>query len=754
VLEHIGRYRVERMLGTGAFASVYMATDEALDATVAIKVLAENWAHDEDIRRRFSEEARILWRLDSDHIIRVHTVDQLPDGRPYFVMDYADAGTLADRMRDRRAGGGQYSVDDAVRISIDIADGLAVAHRQGIVHRDLKPSNVLFRTSSGRAVRLVLADFGIARSLESARGSTIAAGTPHYMAPEQAQGQAERASDVYAAAVILHELLLGDPPFPFDSAGQVLRAQLTETPADVRVRRPDVPAPIAELIARGLALEPTHRPADGDAWKAALQAAAGQQPMPPQGATLGPGDIDRAGATLGPADMPTPIMSTPPPGPPPPYSAPAEVTPAGAPKRRNQTPMVIGALVVVIAIVVAAVVLKGGKASAGEIILAPKNAPGANPFTPSVVPTAQTTPTFTSPTVPPTQKGATGSVSGSTPGLYGGTRQLGVCDPGQLVSFLKANPAKARAWAGALNISTNQIESYVASLTPVVLRTDTRVTNHGFVNGSANPIQSVLQAGTAVLVDSYGVPRVKCYCGNPLSEPKAVAGKPSYGGDQWPGFSPTQIIVIAPTVVIDKLVIVDVGTGQPFVRPLGTSGAADTDAPPNIDIFGGATQTTTATTAPPATTPPTAPPGNPVSISSEGAVTATSTYSSQFPVSAGVDGDPRTSWFSAGARDGNTTTYTWTGQRDDRITQVTIVGNAQNSDPANRRGYGYGSVVIQIVDGNGNVVYEQGFSGPSTAVNEVDAHMNVVGRRVILKLSNRESPDCGGFGELNIVASR
>ncbi|MBV9934829.1 MAG: serine/threonine protein kinase, partial [Actinobacteria bacterium] len=366
MLEHIGRYRVERMLGTGAFASVYMATDEALDATVAIKVLAENWAHDEDIRRRFSEEARILWRLDSDHIIRVHTVDQLPDGRPYFVMDYADAGTLADRMRDRRAGGGQYSVDDAVRISIDIADGLAVAHRQGIVHRDLKPSNVLFRTSSGRAVRLVLADFGIARSLESARGSTIAAGTPHYMAPEQAQGQAERASDVYAAAVILHELLLGDPPFPFDSAGQVLRAQLTETPADVRVRRPDVPAPIAELIARGLALEPTHRPADGDAWKAALQAAAGQQPMPPQGATLGPGDIDRAGATLGPADMPTPIMSTPPPGPPPPYSAPAEVTPAGAPKRRNQTPMVIGALVVVIAIVVAAVVLKGGKASAGE----------------------------------------------------------------------------------------------------------------------------------------------------------------------------------------------------------------------------------------------------------------------------------------------------------------------------------------------------------------------------------------------------
>jgi hypothetical protein len=201
-------------------------------------------------------------------------------------------------------------------------------------------------------------------------------------------------------------------------------------------------------------------------------------------------------------------------------------------------------------------------------------------------------------------------------------------------------------------------------------------------------------------------------------------------------------------------VIVDLASGQPFVRPLGTSGAADTDAPPGLNLFGGASQPTTATTAPPQTAPPTQPPGQPVSISREGSVSATSTYSAQFPASAGVDGDPSTSWFSAGARDGNTTTYTWSGTRDDRITEVVIVGNAQNSDPANRRGFGYASVVIQIVDGSGNVVYEQGFQGPSTAVNEVDAHMNVVGQRVVLKLSGRESPDCGGFGELNIVASR
>src|SRR5713101_4910353 len=101
VAEQLGRYRAERRLGTGAFATVWLAHDDALEAQVAIKVLADNWAHDDDIRRRFMEEARILWRLDSDRIVRVHAVDTLEDGRPYFVMDYADLGSLADRMRGR-----------------------------------------------------------------------------------------------------------------------------------------------------------------------------------------------------------------------------------------------------------------------------------------------------------------------------------------------------------------------------------------------------------------------------------------------------------------------------------------------------------------------------------------------------------------------------------------------------------------------------------------------------------------------------
>ena len=168
--ERIGPYRVERVLGTGAFATVWLAHDEGLDAHIAIKVLADNWALDEEVRRRFTDEARILWRAASDHIVRVHTIGELEDGRPYFAMDYADRGSLAERMAARASEGRPYSVDEAVRTSVDIADGLAVAHALGIVHRDLKPANVLYQSVGqhhGGDVeeRPVLADFGIARSL-------------------------------------------------------------------------------------------------------------------------------------------------------------------------------------------------------------------------------------------------------------------------------------------------------------------------------------------------------------------------------------------------------------------------------------------------------------------------------------------------------------------------------------------------------------------------------------------------------------
>src|SRR5581483_6973024 len=181
----IGRYRVVRLLGTGGFSTVYLARDDRLDADVAIKVLAENWCTDDEISRRFVDEARLLRRCDDDRVVRVHTIEQLDDGRPYFVMDYADAGTLADRAAAALDDGRPFGVREAVALSRELADCLTVVHDNGIVHRDLKPSNVLFRTTrSGE--RMLLGDFGLARQLLSSTGRTILAGTPEYVAPEQA----------------------------------------------------------------------------------------------------------------------------------------------------------------------------------------------------------------------------------------------------------------------------------------------------------------------------------------------------------------------------------------------------------------------------------------------------------------------------------------------------------------------------------------------------------------------------------------
>src|SRR5205085_2392504 len=135
----------------------------------------------------------------------------------------------------------------------------------------------------------------------------------------------------------------------------------------------------------------------------------------------------------------------------------------------------------------------------------------------------------------------------SLPGLYGGTRNYSSCDARKLVGFLKQNPSKAAAWASTLGISTGAIPHYMSELTPVLLRTDTRVTNHGYVNGVADPIQSVLEAGTAVFVNRYGEPVVKCYCGNPLTPP-VLYREPVYIGPRWTGFSTTHITIIQQSI--------------------------------------------------------------------------------------------------------------------------------------------------------------------------------------------------------------
>jgi hypothetical protein len=228
-----------------------------------------------------------------------------------------------------------------------------------------------------------------------------------------------------------------------------------------------------------------------------------------------------------------------------------------------------------------------------EILLEPVSFTGADPFTGSVaqgpsvpgpiVPGTTERETFQ---LPPAPGNSTPTVRGGEVGLFGGSLRYGSCHREKLVRFLERNPDKAAAWVAALNsdptlrwsggnkVRVDQIREYVFELTPMILRTDTRVTNHGYRNGRPYRIQSVLQAGTAVLVDYYGVPRVKCYCGNPLLPPYSYPRV--YKGDKWDDFDEDDIGYVSPaTTIIDVFVLEDVETGQLFRRPAGTAGAAD-----------------------------------------------------------------------------------------------------------------------------------------------------------------------------------
>ncbi|HEY6745031.1 MAG TPA: serine/threonine-protein kinase [Mycobacteriales bacterium] len=258
--DRFGRYRVVRRIGSGAFATVWLAQDEVLEAPVAVKVLADNWASRLDVRERFEEEARILRRADSDRVVRVHDIGELEDGRPYFVMTYADRGTLADRLKD-----GPLPVAEALRYGADIARGLAVLHQVGVIHRDVNPGNVLLRSGPDGTERVLIADLGLAKAAARGSGFTLTVGTPGYTAPEQARPgdtPLDRRADVYSIGAVLHHMLTGVAP------------KQDEPPVPVRSLRPEVPVAVDRVVRQALAPLPGDRYPSAGALADALDAAA------------------------------------------------------------------------------------------------------------------------------------------------------------------------------------------------------------------------------------------------------------------------------------------------------------------------------------------------------------------------------------------------------------------------------------------------------------------------------------------------
>ncbi|MFF4534815.1 serine/threonine-protein kinase [Streptomyces aureus] len=260
-LERIGRYRLERRLGAGGFGVVWLAHDDVLDAAVAIKVLTENWVDRLDVRERFLSEARLLRKAGSSRVVQVYDIGELSDGRPYFVMEYADGGTLADRIE-----AGPLPVAEALRLTALAARGAAALHTAGIVHRDIKPSNVLLRSTPGGPDRVLLADLGLAKSLAQASGLTIAAGSAGYAPPEQAvpgSGIDARA-DVYSLGALGHHLVTGSVPGP---PGRV------ERPDQLRT---NVGPEAARALVRAMEPDRERRWPTADAFAAELERLAGE----------------------------------------------------------------------------------------------------------------------------------------------------------------------------------------------------------------------------------------------------------------------------------------------------------------------------------------------------------------------------------------------------------------------------------------------------------------------------------------------
>ena len=277
------RYVLSGLLGGGGMGKVYLACDEVLDRDVALKVLREQYAEDEEFVERFEREAKAAASLNYPHIVSVYDRGRTQDGTYYIAMEHVPGGTLKDRILKE----GPLDPDEAARIGAQVADALGVAHASGIIHRDVKPQNVLL-TAAGDAK---VADFGIARaaSATSLSNSSLVLGTAKYMSPEQAMGDPTGPeSDLYSLGVVLYETLTGQVPFDADSAVGVAMKHVTELPRSPREQNPAVPQTLDAVVMKLLEKRPEDRYPGAAELVADLQRASdGLPPILP--ATAAPG---------------------------------------------------------------------------------------------------------------------------------------------------------------------------------------------------------------------------------------------------------------------------------------------------------------------------------------------------------------------------------------------------------------------------------------------------------------------------------
>ena len=357
-----GRYRLVRHLARGGMAEVYVAEDELLNRTVAVKVLFPELAQDEAFVERFRREARAAASLNHHNIVSVYDFGE-DEGSWFIVMEYVEGRNLRDIIRSE----GQLEPAHAAEVGAEVAAALAAAHAQGIIHRDVKPANVLIAADAGT---VKVADFGIARAAGARQGLTMPGtvlGTATYLSPEQAQGaEVDFRTDVYSLGMVVYEMLAGKPPFTGDSPVAVAYQQLSQTAPPPSTHNPDVPPALDAIVMRAMSKNPDERQATAEEIRDELltidravgdpEATAYLAPPPPVDSTA----VIAAGST---SVLPPPMVDPEPP---------VTRRPVGAVYeddvyRRRRAAVIAGLAVLALAVIAILFLLSGGDDDQGTV---------------------------------------------------------------------------------------------------------------------------------------------------------------------------------------------------------------------------------------------------------------------------------------------------------------------------------------------------------------------------------------------------
>src|SRR5512135_951788 len=268
----LGKYQLREQLGHGGMASIYRAYHPQLDRFVAVKTLRGELVDDPEFLARFQREAKIVAALRHANIVQVYDAD-VQDDIYYMVMELLEGDTLKARLTDYRAHEEPMPLGEAVRVMLDVLDGLAYAHGEGMIHRDLKPANIML-TKRGQAV---IGDFGIAQMVGGTRHTLSGAlmGTLNYMAPEQGmQNQSDARSDLYSLGIVLYEMLTGKPPFDADTPLAILMKHVNEPLPMPPTTNVVIPEAFERILLKVLSKSPDDRYQTAEEMAQAIRAAA------------------------------------------------------------------------------------------------------------------------------------------------------------------------------------------------------------------------------------------------------------------------------------------------------------------------------------------------------------------------------------------------------------------------------------------------------------------------------------------------